>query len=107
VNHFFDELNLRSFSFYASNGRKASGEGDFYQWRQRNKRETLEARLTEKDVQEYTTSEYNQQKRHRRGMDVTLNEIASWLEGQRARLRYQSMLLQFIGMRKNTKAGRS
>lgn len=86
INHFFDGLKLRRFSLYDSCNHSMSRVPNVYLWHQECPWETVHAKLTEGDVQDYTTSDENRQKRRRKGLAEAVDEIAAWVDEQAHRL---------------------
>ncbi|GAA93248.1 hypothetical protein AKAW_11360 [Aspergillus luchuensis IFO 4308] len=80
INKFFDELKLRRFVIYSLNYHRVSGEPSFYIWHLTHPWETVQAKLTEENVQEYTASDGNRLKRRRRGIAETIDDIAAWVD---------------------------
>ncbi|KAL7649268.1 hypothetical protein ACMYSQ_012379, partial [Aspergillus niger] len=81
INNFFDELKLRRFVIYSLNYHRVSGEPSFYIWHLKHPWETVQAKLTKENVQEYTASDGNRLKR-RRGIAETIDDIAAWVDEQ-------------------------
>ncbi|KAL3247400.1 hypothetical protein ABHI18_012412, partial [Aspergillus niger] len=59
-----------------------SEEPSFYIWHLTHPWETVQAILTEENVEEYTASDENQRKRRRTGIAEAIDDIAAWVDEQ-------------------------
>ncbi|GKZ98425.1 hypothetical protein AnigIFM59636_003022 [Aspergillus niger] len=82
INNFFNELKLRRFVIYSLNYHRVSEEPSFYIWHLTHPWETVQAILTEENVEEYTASDENQRKRRRTGIAEAIDDIAAWVDEQ-------------------------
>ena len=86
IKQFYEGLKGRQFGFYWQKNRGVSAETDFYDWHNKNRFSTLEAKLSADSVQEYESAEKSSKRRRRELADI-LNEIANWVDEQNDRMR--------------------
>ncbi|KAL7649326.1 hypothetical protein ACMYSQ_012315 [Aspergillus niger] len=85
INSFVDGLKLR-INFGDSSYHLISNVNKFYLWHQESPWKTVQGKLTDKDVQEYTASDGDRLERRRKGLAETIDAIVAWLGGQALRL---------------------
>lgn len=87
IKQFYEGLRARQFGFYWQQNRGVSADTDFYDWHNKNRFSTLEAKLSVDSVQEYESSAGNNSKRRRRELADVLKEIGNWVDEQIDRMR--------------------
>ncbi|KAI3050643.1 hypothetical protein CBS147353_11632 [Aspergillus niger] len=86
INEIFHGLKMRKFSLHSTDERNVTDEENFHIWHLRNPGQNILASLTEENVQDYTTSDWNRLKRRRKGLSEAMNDIAAWVDEQIFRL---------------------
>ncbi|OJZ80417.1 hypothetical protein ASPFODRAFT_174569 [Aspergillus luchuensis CBS 106.47] len=86
INELFHGLKMRKFSLHSTDHRNVTEEENLHVWHLRNPGQNVLANLTEENVQDYTTSDFNRLKRRRKGLSEAVSDIAAWVDEQIFRL---------------------